>query len=257
MVDYASITETPGLKATREQLERLFHRYRFAAGYVAGKDLLEVACGSGIGLTFLAREAKTTVGGDLDRRNLATAADLCLKGRITLQEMDAHALPFGKDRFDAVLLYEAIYYLERPEVFVKEAYRTLRPQGVLILCTVNKDWKDFHPSPYTHRYFSVPQLTELLRPPFRDVHCYGAFPTHADRMSGKIASLIKRAAVALHLIPGSLAARAYLKRVFMGPLQPLPRQLTDGTAPYAQPVPISVNHVTADYKIIYAVAIKA
>jgi ubiquinone/menaquinone biosynthesis C-methylase UbiE len=257
MVDYASITETPGLKATREQIERLFHRYRFASDYVRGKDVLEVACGSGIGLRFLAKQAKTAVGGDVDKRNLATAADLCLHEGITVQEMDAHTLPFGKDCFDIVLLYEAIYYLEHPELFVKEAYRTLRPQGVLILCTVNRDWKDFHPSPYTYRYLSVPQLAELLRPPFQVVQCYGAFSTHDGRISGKIASLIKRAAIALHLIPGSLAARAYLKRVFIGPLQPLPWHLDNGTAPYAQPVPISIDHITMDYKIIYAVATKA
>ena len=61
--DYSSITESPGLKASKEQLARIWHRYRMAADYVQGKDVLEVGCGSGIGLGFLATYANCIVGG--------------------------------------------------------------------------------------------------------------------------------------------------------------------------------------------------
>jgi len=42
----------------------LVARYALARDRGAGKDILEVACGSGIGLGFLARQAKWVVGGD-------------------------------------------------------------------------------------------------------------------------------------------------------------------------------------------------
>jgi ubiquinone/menaquinone biosynthesis C-methylase UbiE len=255
--NYSSITESPGMKATREQLARLYHRYRFASDFVKGKSVLEVACGSGIGLGLLAKYANHVTGGDIDKKNVFTATELYKQENIKIQELDAHALPFEENSFDVVLLFEAIYYLEHPEVFVKEAYRILRRQGALIICTVNRDWEDFHPSPYTHQYFSVPQLAELLKDPFRDVQCSGAFSTQAGGALGKGISLIKRIAVEFNLIPGSLAARAYLKRVFMGPLQPLPQRIDNGMAPYELPVSISVNQANIDYKIIYAVAIKA
>ncbi len=35
MVDYVSITEVPGLQGTREQLSRLYHRYRFASASIS------------------------------------------------------------------------------------------------------------------------------------------------------------------------------------------------------------------------------
>jgi ubiquinone/menaquinone biosynthesis C-methylase UbiE len=252
--DYASITEAPGLKATQEQLARLYHRYRFALDYVKGKDVLEAACGTGIGLGLLARYANCVVGGDIDKKNIAIASNLYRNDSLQIREMDVHNLPFGEKSFDVILLFEAIYYLEHPEIFVKEAYRILRRQGVLIICTVNRDWEDFHPSPYTHRYFSVPELAALLNTVFQNVQFYGAFSTQISGIVWKIVSFIKKVAVQYNLIPGSLAARAYLKRLFMGPLQPLPQYITDGMLPYEPPVPISSENANRDYKIIYAVA---
>jgi 2-polyprenyl-3-methyl-5-hydroxy-6-metoxy-1,4-benzoquinol methylase len=66
--DYCTVTELPGSNATKEQLARLYHRYHFAAGFCEGKDVLEVACGAGQGLGYLARKAKSVVGGDYGRR---------------------------------------------------------------------------------------------------------------------------------------------------------------------------------------------
>jgi len=170
--------------------------------------------------------------------------------------MDAHALPFADRTFDVVILFEAIYYLEHPAVFVTEAYRVLRAGGVLILCTVNRDWDDFHSSPYTHRYFSVPELASLLKPSFQEICAYGAFSTQTVGLRGKAISLLKRLAVKWDLIPGSLAARVYLKRIFMGALQPLPEQLHEGMAPFEPPQGITLERPNRDYKIIYALAFK-
>jgi SAM-dependent methyltransferase len=171
-------------------------------------------------------------------------------------EMDAQKIPLENDSFDLILLFEAIYYLEHPQIFVKEANRLLRSHGCLIIATVNKDWADFHPSPYTHKYFSVPELTHLLDLTFKKVELYGAFSTQSASLFSKGSSLLKRTAVRLDLIPGSLAARAHLKRLFMGPLQPVPNQLYDGMASYDPPSPISTDKVNSDFKIIYAVATK-
>lgn len=252
--DYNTITEVPGLKATHEQLVRLYHRYAFASELVKGKDVLEVACGSGIGLGLLAKYANRVDGGDIDQKNIAIASTLYKDGAINVRKMDAHSLPFSDGSLDAVLLFEAIYYLENPDVFVKEACRVLRQYGLLIICTVNKDWSDFHPSPYTHQYFSVPELAGLLKMSFRDVHCFGAFPIETNGISGKVFSLVKRLAVRFDLIPGSLATRTYLKRMFMGPLRPLPERLDDGVVDYEPPVSISTDKANFDYKIIYAIA---
>ena len=114
--DYHSITEYPGLGATRDQLERLCHRYRFALEYADSRDVLEVACGSGIGMGYLAKRAGTVVGGDIDHRNITIARSLYTNSAVKICNMDAHYLPFKNATFGLVLLFEAIYYLGNPEL---------------------------------------------------------------------------------------------------------------------------------------------
>jgi len=63
----------------------------------------------------------------------------------------------------------------------------------------------------------------------------------------------KKSAVKFNLIPGSLKTRAYLKRIFMGRLVPLPSEITEGMAPYDPPAEIPVDKVNTGYKILYAV----
>jgi hypothetical protein len=75
-------------------------------------------------------------------------------------------------------------------------------------------------------------------------------------MGGKIISLLKRSAVKLKLIPGSLKARAYLKRIFMGRLVLLPHEITEGMSSYEPPIEISADEVNRKFKILYAVGQK-
>ncbi len=96
----------------------LHTRYHYAAGLCQGKDVLEVRCGSGAGLGYLARRARSVVGGEYTE-SLLSRALLHYRGRIPLVWLDAHALPFREASFDAVILFEAIYYLGRPEDFLE------------------------------------------------------------------------------------------------------------------------------------------
>lgn len=302
LIDYSSITESPNLKATQEQLARLYQRYHFARQFANDKDVLEVACGCGIGLGYLAKVARSIVGGDVNEKNVALARENYklkderevrenkklrrwederqntehrtqntegrdqkaedryqsteINDKIRVNLTDAHNLDFLGDSFDLVLLYEAIYYLKDPQKFISEAERVLKENGKLIVCSVNKDWEDFHPSPFTHKYFSVPELYEILKDGFREVDIYGGFQVDNKGMKNRVTSFIKRMAVDYNLIPGSLKARAYLKRIFMGKLVPLPTEVYEGMAPYEPPVPISVDKVSKEFKIIYAVAHK-
>jgi ubiquinone/menaquinone biosynthesis C-methylase UbiE len=137
-IDYTTVTEIPGNRVTREQLERMYHRYRFAADFSEGKDVLEVACGAGLGLGYLAKKTKRVVGGDYTEK-LVTEAKGYYKEKIPLLRLDAHFLPFQAQSFDVVILYEAIYYLAKPEDFFNEARRVLRKDGILLIATVNKD----------------------------------------------------------------------------------------------------------------------
>lgn len=255
--DYSTITEIPGLKATKEQVARLYQRYQFAKGFSADKDVLEIGCGAGLGLGYLAKVAKKVVGGDIEEKNVSVAREY-YKNRqnITMDLMDAHNILLPDGSFDLVLLFETIYYLKDPKRCIAEVARLLRPDGTFVICTVNKDWGDFHPSPYTHKYFSGPELYGLMKESFRELKLYGGFRVGNGGVGGEIISLIKRSAVKFKLIPGSLKSRAYLKRIFMGRLISLPNEITEGMAPYETPLEIPKDKVNRKFKILYAVGIK-
>lgn len=254
-VDYATVTEVTGIGATQEQLSMLFTRYKYAAMFCEGKDVLEVACGAGQGLGYLAETAKSVVGSDIDENVLRYAAEH-YHGRdnIVLRRCDAQELPFDANRFDVVIFYEALYYLAQPDRFLEECRRVLRPKGLLLICTVNREWSDFNPSPFSTRYFSARELETWLREHGFDADVQGAFPVRQDSVRESIISLIKRTAVALNLMPKTMEGKELLKRLFLGKLSPLPPEVEEGMAPYAPPVPIEGPDEIGQFKVLYAVA---
>ena len=253
--NYTIVTELPGYKASKEQFARLYQRYRFALNFCKEKKVLEAACGGGMGLGYLAHEAKKVVGGDIDENILNYPRDH-YKGRneIEIKEFDAQDLPFEDKTFDVVILYEAIYYFEKPEKFISEAHRVLRDNGVLLICTTNKDWADFNPSPYSTKYFSAPELYTMLKQKFAKVDILGASPVSRKGVKNKIISLIKRIAVSLKLIPKTMKGKEIFKRIFSGRLIILPSEIEGGVAKYSQPVAIPSDSPADKYKVLFAVA---
>lgn len=252
--DFTDVTELPGSHATHEQHARLYHRYHTAARYAAGKRVLEVACGAGFGLGYLARTAKSVVGGDYTE-NLVRVAESHYRGLLSVMCLDAHALPFANDRFDLVLMFEAIYYLAQAEQFIAESRRVLSADGILLIGTVNKDWPEFAPSSHSIRYFSVPELRDMLvRNGFANLEFFGGFPTTSTSLKQQIVSLIRRIAVALDLMPKTLAARERFKRIFYGRLTPLKPEVEDGMVELYPLVRISADVPNSGYKILYALA---
>ena len=250
--DYSSITEVPGSGATKEQLARLYNRYHTAAQYAANKRVLEVACGSGTGLGYLAQPASQVVGADYTA-SLLKVAQTHYQTRLPLLQLDAQQLPFEDHSFDLVIIFEAIYYLPNAAHFIAEARRVLDTNGVLLIGSVNKDWSEFAPSPFSTKYFSVPELNTLLADQgFIDREFYGAFPIKANSAKQIITSLIRKMVVTLDLMPKSLEGRAKFKRLFYGSLAPLPAEV-DETFAVNQPLhPLVGDTPTSDFTIIYS-----
>jgi ubiquinone/menaquinone biosynthesis C-methylase UbiE len=254
--DYSEITEVPGLKASKDQLDKACHRYNLARSYSDNKDVLEIACGSGMGLGYLASVAKSVTGGDINEINLSFAEKQYAKNeKIKVLKIDAHNLPFPDDSFDVVVLFEALYYLNNPDKFISESHRVLRKNGVLIIGTVNCEWKDFHISPFSVKYYSAKELNKLLQEKFNNITVLGAFQVEKG-LKASVFSFIKRTAMNFNLIPGGLKARAYLKRIFMGELVNLPAELTDDGRTIQPSYPVNTNNVCSEYKILYAVGLK-
>lgn len=252
-IDYTTVTEVPDNRVTHEQLTRMCNRYYFASKFCEDKDVLEVACGAGQGLGYLSKKARTVVGGDYTE-NLLKVAQKHYGGRIPLMRLDAQRLPFKNNSFDVVILYEAIYYLARPEEFIKECSRILREDGIVLICTANKDWLDFNPSPFSIKYFSAPELRSLLSQHNFNVRLFGDSPAHSNSVKDKLISVIKRMAVILHIIPKTMKSKEIFKRLFFGQLLILKEEIEEGMAEYREPVPIDGDFPNRGYKVLFAVA---
>ena len=257
---FSKVTESPGDLVTRQAVHMMETRYSLARHHCQGKDVLEVGCGPGLGLGYLSQGARRIVGGDYTGDMLNTA-NRHYQNRINLLRLDAHALPFADASFDVAVLFEAIYYLADPGRFLDECARVLREHGTLIICTVNREWPDFNPSPYSTSYPSASELLTLLTDHGFQTEMFGAFPASTDSLKQKVVSLIRRTAVAFHLVPGSMKGKAWLKRLFYGSLIPLPAELAPTASNGLQEspvdqgvlVPLSGDTHASRYTVLYAI----
>jgi len=255
-IDFSQVTEVTGNRVTGEQLSRIYARYRFASDYCSGADVLETAFGSGQGLGLLLSSARRVVGVEYDAGLLKNAKDH-YGSRVELIHGDAMDLPFSEEDFDVIILFEAIYYLSDPTEFVEDAYRILRKNGVIIICTANREWSDFNPSPHSFRYFSARELQGLLESSgFKDIELFGQCRSSAGSVKGRTVSLIKRAAVKMGVMPKTMKAKSLYKRIFFGRLVELPPELQEGVYTYDPPVTIPNDKPCTDYKVVFAVARK-
>lgn len=253
---YFAVTEQPGHQASAIQLEMLEARYSWAAQQAGGKDVLEAACGAGMGLAALAAVARSVEAGDVDAENLRSARAVCAGiPNLSVREFAAGELPFASESFDLVLLFEAIYYLPDVRRFFAETQRVLRPGGALLIVTVNPEWNGFNPSPLKTRYWSAGELRTALQEAGFAAQVQGAFPESRGWTSSAI-RVVRRAAVALHLIPRTMRGKARLKRIFYGRLKAVPQQLAS-RGRSAQLEELQGRPDQRRYRVLYATARKA
>lgn len=114
-------------------------RYRFAAQFVAGKAVLDVASGSGYGSELLALAgASRVVGIDNAVEAVAYSLDAHASGAPNFAVGDAVSLPLRSQSFDVIVSFETIEHVDEPERMIAELKRALKPGGLLAISTPNK-----------------------------------------------------------------------------------------------------------------------
>lgn len=188
-------------------------RYRFACQFVAGKRVLDAACGTGFGAVMLASAgARSVTGVDLDLRTLSSEASTTQRARMRFIVGDVASLPISGNSIDVVVSFETLEHVTTPADCVAEFWRVLSPGGTLILSTPNAF---FYPgghsgNPYHVHEFTPQELLDLLLEKFIRVDLgtqrvrpgFGPVPF---LLNGQLRGL--RSVEAIRLIPWKLLNR--------------------------------------------------
>jgi SAM-dependent methyltransferase len=157
-------------------------RYRFAARFADGRRVLDVACGSGFGLSMLRAAGGWPVGVDYDALTLREVRRE--RSDEPLLTADATWLPLAAASLDTVVSFETIEHVPDARALVHELRRVLRPGGRLILSTPNREFGPIarHTANRFHiREFTASELRQMLSECFEQVQLFGQRPVAAYR----------------------------------------------------------------------------
>jgi SAM-dependent methyltransferase len=123
--------------------EGLARRFKLFGGLVSelpipdSADVLELGCGAGTYVRYLAGLGHSVVGVDYARPSLGRAieADPGRKGRYVAA--DGCDLPFRAKSFDLVVCIGVLQASSRPERILDESTRTMRPGGFIVVEALN------------------------------------------------------------------------------------------------------------------------
>lgn len=117
----------PWVATKLEQLGRGPHR------------VLDIGCGGGFLANFLSKAGHRVTGLDESKEALAVARSRDETKQVDYLTGDALQLPFGNESFDVVCAMDFLEHIESPELAVREASRVLRPGGLFLFHTFNRN----------------------------------------------------------------------------------------------------------------------
>jgi len=157
-------------------------RYEYVVNLVEGKDVLDIACGTGYGSKLLADGGARSVRGiDVSADAVQYAAEHNANDRLKFEVGDAENLQGIPDEsFDVVISFETIEHLNRVDKYLAELRRVLRPGGMYIVSTPDRRLASslylFRGRPnneYHVREFTRSELLEILGRTFTVRECLG------------------------------------------------------------------------------------
>jgi GT2 family glycosyltransferase/ubiquinone/menaquinone biosynthesis C-methylase UbiE len=200
------------------------HRYVLSLEWAKGKTVLDVASGEGYGAALLAMGAASVVGVDVDFKSVEHARrkyGACKN--LWFVSGGCDALPLMDSSIDLVTSFETIEHHSRHKEMLQEIKRVLRPTGVLIISTPNRDTYSGGPqshNPYHVRELNWDELNALLKQYFQSVDFYGQrlatgsfiYPLFADNIADSYRSYTSEDGISVQGIP-SLKSPLYFLAV--------------------------------------------
>jgi SAM-dependent methyltransferase len=149
-----------------------WHRYAFARAFVAGRRVLDVACGEGYGSALLADAAVHVTGVDIDARTLAHArATYAGHTNVEFVEGSAAKLPLPDASVDVVVSFETIEHLQaadQPRMLAEFAWRAAsgRRTGPVVTQPPRVHRRAHHVNPFHIHELDRDELARLVDPLF-------------------------------------------------------------------------------------------
>ena len=151
------------------------HRYAICRDHVAGRRVLDVACGTGYGTNILAQAAAEATGMDIDASAIRRAKRKYRRANLKFVTADCYEMPFEGQSFDMVVANEMIEHIEDHDRFVEEVRRVLRPGGAFFVSTPNKPIYNRYkpPNAFHVSEMDIPEFRDLLEVHFEHVRFVG------------------------------------------------------------------------------------
>jgi SAM-dependent methyltransferase len=152
-----------------------WHRYCYALPFIEGKTVLDIASGEGYGSAFLAAHARLVYGVDISEEVVQHARESYGRDNLHFLQGEAAAIPIpGEHCFDVIVSFETIEHLDATgqERFAAEVSRLLKPDGVLLISTPNRETysKDgVQGNPYHFHEFTTAEFLAFLHRSFAHV----------------------------------------------------------------------------------------
>lgn len=128
----------------RDAACRKFDRNVKSLSCLSGLRILDIGCGAGLLCEPFARLGAQVIGVDPSPSNIAAARLHADRGHLsidyrctTVEEMDV------RERFDVVLAMEVVEHVSDVGLFVKRCASMLKPGGLMVVSTLNRNWKSF------------------------------------------------------------------------------------------------------------------
>lgn len=125
-------------QANNSTVAHHLHRYALAIEIATNKNVLDIACGEGYGSNFLAKNATSVIGVDIDAESINHAKNKYTKQNLTFIIGSANKIPVSDSSIDLAVSFETIEHHDKHIEMLLELKRVLKSDGILIISSPDK-----------------------------------------------------------------------------------------------------------------------
>ena len=140
-----------------------------------GKKVLDIGCGGGILAEAMSKKGAQVTGIDMAAASLEVARLHLLESGLNIDYQKITAEQFAEDHphtFDVITCLEMLEHVPDPASIVNAAARALKPDGTLVLSTINRNGKSF--------LLAIVGAEYIIRMLPRGTHEYEKFIKHSE-----------------------------------------------------------------------------